>query len=176
MYASVVWLNNESVKFRRKVYNIFDLLGDLGGVTEVIMITFGFFLFSLSEYSFHMTAIKKLFLARTTDSAIFGNKKAHRNKYLQKDLLPEDTPKEIKEELAKHKYVEIRNGDWIRTYFARVLYVPQCCFPRRDKFIRLYEKGQDRIDTDLDIVKIMKSIRNMKILMRNSFMDDETKF
>lgn len=91
-------------------------------------------------------------------------------------MIPEETPSEIKKELDKHRYIEIRNLDWIRTYFARVLYVPQCCFPKRDRFLKLYDKGQDRIDTDLDIVKIMKSIRNMKILMRNSFMDDETKF
>jgi hypothetical protein len=49
-------------------------------------------------------------------------------------------------------------------------------FKKRDKFLSLYEKGQDRIDTELDIVKIMKSLRNMKILMKNSFMDGEVKY
>jgi hypothetical protein len=72
IFSSVTWLNNESTKFSRQVYNIFDLLGDLGGVTEVIMITFGFFLFSVSEHSFHMTAIKKLFFVRTKDETLFG--------------------------------------------------------------------------------------------------------
>jgi hypothetical protein len=48
-----------------------DLLGDLGGVTEVIMILFGFFVFPFSEHQFTMAAAKKLFLARTTDDTIF---------------------------------------------------------------------------------------------------------
>jgi len=34
---STTILHNESVKFNRQIYNIFDLLGDLGGVTEVII-------------------------------------------------------------------------------------------------------------------------------------------
>ena len=56
------------------------------------------------------------------------------------------------------------------------MWCPKCMFKKRDKFLSLYEKGQDRIDTELDIVKIMKSLRNMKILMKNSFMDGEVKY
>ena len=65
LYTSNIWLHNEQYKLTRQIYNIFDLLGDLGGVTEVIMICFGFFLFSISEHSFYITASQKLFFART---------------------------------------------------------------------------------------------------------------
>ena len=40
-------------------------------------------------------------------------------------------------------------------------------------FIKLYDRGKNRIEGELDIVKIIKSIRNMKILMKNSFMNEE---
>ena len=116
------------MKYKRQIYNIFDLLGDLGGVTEVIMLTFGFFLFSLSEHSFHMTAIKRMFFARTRDAKMFGSLKSSRVRYLNKDLMPMGTPKEIKDEIAKHWYIDIKNIDWIRTYFSRVLCWPKCCF------------------------------------------------
>jgi hypothetical protein len=39
----------ETQTHKRKVYGFLDLLGDLGGVTEIVMIVFGFFLFSISE-------------------------------------------------------------------------------------------------------------------------------
>lgn len=65
LYKSSIYLMNEQYKLTRQIYNIFDLLGDLGGVTEVIMVCFGFFLFSVSEHSFVMTASQKLFYART---------------------------------------------------------------------------------------------------------------
>lgn len=50
-----------------------DLLGDLGGATEVIMILFGFFIFPFAEHQFTMAAAKRLFLARTSDNSIFVN-------------------------------------------------------------------------------------------------------
>jgi hypothetical protein len=52
---------------------VFDLLGDLGGITEVIMIIFGTFLFSISEHSFYLTASQKLFYAKTSDNEVFVN-------------------------------------------------------------------------------------------------------
>ena len=56
MYEELMFMFPESVKYTRQVYGILDLLGDLGGVTEVIMICFGIFLFPISEHSFNMKA------------------------------------------------------------------------------------------------------------------------
>lgn len=36
--------------------------------------------------------------------------------------------------------------------------------------------GKKRIEKELDIVKIMKSIRNVKILMKNSLLSQDVKF
>jgi len=48
-----------------------DLLGDLGGVTEVFMIFFSFLLMPISDHSFTMKAMKKLYIARTRDEDLF---------------------------------------------------------------------------------------------------------
>jgi len=55
----------------RKCYGAFDLLGDLGGVIEVIMVLFGFMIYPISEHSFMLKATKKLFKARTTKNDLF---------------------------------------------------------------------------------------------------------
>jgi hypothetical protein len=65
---------SEMVSHKRRVYGWLDLLGDLGGVTEVVMIVFGFVLFTISEHSFYIKAISTLFLARTEDKELFINK------------------------------------------------------------------------------------------------------
>lgn len=65
LFRTGVYLHNEQFKQNRKIYNVFDLLGNLGGVTQVIMIVFGAIFFSVSEHSFYLTASQKLFLART---------------------------------------------------------------------------------------------------------------
>ena len=65
---------------------MFDLLGDLGGVTEVIMICFGFMLYPISEHSFYLKAFKKLFIAKTADDKIFIRKKL-KSKLQRKDSM-----------------------------------------------------------------------------------------
>lgn len=52
-----------------------DLLGDLGGVLEIVLITFGFFINNISEHSFYTNAISKLYKANTKDEQLFGKKK-----------------------------------------------------------------------------------------------------
>jgi hypothetical protein len=56
---------------QREVYNLLDLIGDLGGVLEVIIAFFGLFIYPISEFSFFLTALERLFLARTVDKTLF---------------------------------------------------------------------------------------------------------
>ena len=74
LFESYLWRYSESIKHVRVVYDLLGVLGDLGGVTEVIMLFFGFFLEPISEHSFMLKAIKKLFLARTNDNDLFLEK------------------------------------------------------------------------------------------------------
>lgn len=64
-------LEAEDIRHTREIYSLFDILGDLGGVTEVIMLLFGFFLYPISEHSFSLQALKRLYKARTVDDSIF---------------------------------------------------------------------------------------------------------
>jgi hypothetical protein len=64
----------------RRIYSLFDLLGDLGGVTEVIMLCFGFMLYPISEHSFYLKAITKLFIAKTSSESLFRTKKVKSKK------------------------------------------------------------------------------------------------
>jgi hypothetical protein len=71
MYNIVLLLGQTGVGHSRRKYGLFDLLGDLGGVLEVIMIVFGIFLFPISEHSFMLKAANKLFFARTNRDDVF---------------------------------------------------------------------------------------------------------
>lgn len=64
---TIITQSREEVANSRAVYNFLDLLGDLGGLTECFMITFGFFLLPISEHDFVVQATKRLFIAKTTD-------------------------------------------------------------------------------------------------------------
>jgi hypothetical protein len=64
-------LGNKEVLHTREVYNLMDLVGDLGGVFEVVISIIGIFMFPISNHSFVFKALEKLFLARTLDTSIF---------------------------------------------------------------------------------------------------------
>ena len=59
------------IEHSREVYNILDLIGDLGGVLEVFSLIFGLFVAPIAEHSFTMRAMRKLFLAKTKDRGLF---------------------------------------------------------------------------------------------------------
>ena len=85
----------------------------------------------------------------------------------------------MKDEILTHRIISVKLKDWIRLYFAKhagFLCCSRCMFKRKDQFLKLYERGQDRIDAELNIVKIMKTLRDLKILMKNSLLDEEMRF
>ena len=59
----------------REVYNILALLGDLGGIFEIVMIIFGVFIFPISEHSFNLRASRMMFFARTKLKNLFEKPK-----------------------------------------------------------------------------------------------------
>jgi len=49
------------------------------------------------------------------------------------------------------------------------------CWKKNDKMTKMYEEASDRIDAELDIVKLLRNIRNSKILLE-SMMDDGIRY
>ena len=68
---SVLFLEPSTASFEREAYNSLALLGDLGGVLEVIMLFIGFFVRPLSAHSFIQESARKLFFARTSQEDLF---------------------------------------------------------------------------------------------------------
>ena len=74
IYNSEIYLTKESFDYQRRIYGFFDLLGDLGGVTEAIVLIFAFIFIPISEHQFTIEASKMLFLARTKTTCLFEKK------------------------------------------------------------------------------------------------------
>ena len=75
LYSSINLLHHEQSQHRRNIYNIFDVLGDVGGVLEVITFVFGIILLPVSYHSFILKASSKFFMARTRNDNLFRQKK-----------------------------------------------------------------------------------------------------
>ena len=70
-----MYLDEEAVEHSRQTYSLLDLLGDLGGASEVILICFGLIFYPISEFSFGIKALQKLYIARTSNPSLFISKK-----------------------------------------------------------------------------------------------------
>ena len=67
---------------KREVYNFFDLLGDLGGIQDIIIIVCGFFLFPVSEFSYNLKALSKMYLVNTeSEELVLAPNARQREKY-----------------------------------------------------------------------------------------------
>ena len=89
----------------REVYNAVDVIGNLGGVIEMIFVSVGILISPISKHSFITNAIKKLFLANTTDNSLF--KKEQSSKYKQTNQAPDIVQKQVE----NHKVIRIRTID-----------------------------------------------------------------
>ena len=62
-----IFLDDKSTVIKREIYNALDLLGDLGGIRDIVIVILGIFLFPYSEFSYNLKALRKLFLVETID-------------------------------------------------------------------------------------------------------------
>ena len=144
------------------------MLGDLGGVTEVLAIGFGFVLLPLAEHLFVLEATKQIFMVKTRDETLFEHSKK------QKGRAQRATKLKGTQDLETHRYIKMRLRDKLLLYLKKTL---GCnCVSRiwrnGRKYEMVFELGRDRIDSELNIIKFMNNLRNIKILLKASLMKD----
>ena len=76
LFRCSLFLQKESILHKREIFNFLDLIGDLGGVIEVMVLIFGFIFFPISQQSFIHKLTKLMFKARTSNSDIFKKPKS----------------------------------------------------------------------------------------------------
>ena len=112
------YLDHILVTHKRTIYDVIALLGDLGGVTEVLMLVLGFFLFPISESSYNMISTKRLFLAKTTEESLFlkSDKCCSKGKHLGHENIPKGIKSNLKDEIEKHRLVRLKTKDKLCYY------------------------------------------------------------
>jgi hypothetical protein len=95
IYESFFMLDMEEVVQERTVYNFLDLLGDMGGLVDIIVSFFGIVLFPMSKFSFILKALEKLYQVSSKDSSFLQKKTLkksdNKNRFkTKKTVLPEN--------------------------------------------------------------------------------------
>jgi hypothetical protein len=111
------------------------LLGKLGGITNVMMLLFGFILFEWSEHSFVLKAAKKLFIARTRDEHLFIPDP-------RVNIEVKAKTKKVQKELDLHRVIKLRFRDRLCLFISLRMgsCFPNICWKKknREKFQKLY--------------------------------------
>ena len=71
--------------------------------------------------------------------------------------------------------MKLKGRDIAKLYITNTI-GKKCClkkWTKYEKLTKLYELGESKIEKELDIIWIMNTLRNVKIILRNSMMSDE---
>ena len=71
MFETSFYIARKGISHVREVYSIMDLLSDLGGVAEIILISVGSLLGSFTTHSFLLRSLKNLFYVKLDKEGIF---------------------------------------------------------------------------------------------------------
>ena len=68
------------------MYTFLDFIGDIGGVIDILIASFGYIFYKLSQFSFNLKFFEKLFLARSKQNKLFKieslkKKNSNKNKF-----------------------------------------------------------------------------------------------
>ena len=167
LYSNNIWLSQTTLLFQRRIYGWFDLLGDLGGVTEALVLLFSFVFLPISEHQFILEATSKLFVARTKSETLFVNQKIKIKEFENVNVADA--------EISKHRLIEISSKDSVYLYFSNKLgsLFPCKAWNKRKKLTKLYKIGANRIESEFNIVKLINNLRDLNIVLRKSVTDPQ---
>lgn len=78
-----------------------------------------------------------------------------------------------------HRKIKIRLMDHFCFNISRTsagFCITKACWKRKDKFDKLYDKAYKQIQNELDLKRLMKNMRNLKLVMKNSMLTPEVKY
>lgn len=151
----------------------------------MFFVVLGLLMGPISEHNFTMHYLQQMFLVRTEDPTLFEKTKLlKKNKKPRFKSLKVKIPEslkgtEVEKETSKHLPVKVSFLNNLRLFFQTNCGIFGRCFgsSKHSKALKkLLEVGQKRIERDLSIENIVKSLRDIKILLRNNLMDHETQF
>jgi hypothetical protein len=155
-----IMLDNTKTLHSRSINSFVNVIGDLGGVFELIKAVFGFFFFPLATHSFILKAIEVLYFSKTSDSDIFvDHPKFNKSSVLTSSGKPE----------YYMNRVSICSN--IKIYVIKQLgCLSSCCISEKStngQLVNLWKRGKHQVDNDLNVDRLIRQIKLIKTLLDN---------
>lgn len=148
---------------------IFDLVGSLGGVFELLLCFFSFIYSPFSHFSFLLSAFSYFYLAKTHLYTLFMPRSSFSNKLVFHEVMS-NLNADPKDQL--YPIVLTKQSQTTLFLISRSWFCKMCCRlvngDKAKKLERLYEKGRRRLNDELNVRRFIKNLREFKIMVRNS--------
>ena len=129
LFAFIYTFSGEVIEHERSIYTFMDLIGDLGGVNDLIVLFVSIFMGSISQISFFTKIMGKLYLVKSTEHNIFSNptnifrKNVKKLKYKTTKLHIPDSLNNNKTIQNVNKHYPIKFSTWTK---IKLLFIPEC--------------------------------------------------
>ena len=83
-----------------------------------------------------------------------------------------------KKEFKKNRAIYVPLKDYIFLFLSR-LPLGSCfkfCWPKYQSFKKLFEKGKDKLEMEMDIEQLIKELRSLKILLQSKLENKDLRF
>ena len=159
--------------------NAIIILGHTGGLAYFGYILLLFLLRPISEYSFHLKAARQLFFARTSYDNLF--KYSYKTEEEKNQHMAGLTNSEMSE-IEFHREIHISNYKRCCLFFVHCIrhILKNCCcncIPKKyQQLLFLKDTIKKRMREDLDVVDILKKLRELQVIVDNSKIDENVRF
>ena len=160
------------------MYGYVDLIGDLGGVFEIIAFLIGIVVLPFATFGFYYKVLQRLFYARTCRGGeLFNGKSVARSKDF-----PLEYQNTIVEKVLGNVYkVNIKTPVRIKMFCCQYLKLVACCKKKclsanDSRMIKLMDKGKELYENEININTFIKKIRRNRIYLMKFFKDKDINF
>ena len=138
----------------------------------------------IARFSFYISAVSNLFLARTKDQKIFAREADNDEDPVLAENKEKDTKisqtmhKTLQNKYAKHQIVRMSMMDVTRLFMMNLLDLLPCCescftkSSKNKKLWTLFTQGRKRIEDRLNVYDNLRSIENMRIFYDDKLLTD----
>ena len=167
------------IEHERSIYTFLDLIGNLGGVQDIIIFVFTIFISPISEHFYKMKFLRKFYLVKTSRLNVFQtpvgtplrkSTKKLKFKNLKHQIPPSIESQDLIKEMNLHYPIKISLNQNLKTLFSSFSNL----FPKDDELkvlSQLKQKGFDRINKDLCIERLIKHVRDTKVMVKVLYKD-----
>ena len=126
-----------------------------------------------------------MYLARTKDKELLVDPETMKDKtkhdeevlwYLDRHNAPRGYPKEMKKELSKHRFIQFSMIDsallFLHEKLSCIICPKVCNWKKRDKLMKLYNKGKDMFEEELSLINLLKNLQLLQTVQKNHIFTD----